>query len=101
MINYWAGKVRYVVGITGDPRILIVDGLPPFGVECRVSSVSVRFGELRSAQLGSSECTLWWTIRYFIPDLVLAVSWRASHHSSRARSTLYTSLPTPHTSLLD
>ena len=40
-----AGKVHDVVGITGIPRILILDGLTPFGasVECRVSLSS---GEL-------------------------------------------------------
>jgi len=70
-----AGKVHDVVGITGIPRILILDGLTPFGasVECRVSLSS---GELRSAQLGSSGWgVLWWIIRYFISDL-LAASWR-------------------------
>ena len=40
-----AGKVHDVVGISGDPRILILDGLTPFEVsvrvfEYRVSSVS-------------------------------------------------------------
>ena len=70
-----AGKVHDVVGITGNPRILILDGLTPFGasVECRVSLSS---GELRSAQLGSSGWgVLWWIIRYFISDLLLAASW--------------------------
>ena len=68
-----------MVGITGDPRILILDGLTPFGVSVRVScGVSLGFGELRSAQLGSSEWgSSWWIIRYFTPDhLLLAVSWR-------------------------
>ena len=42
-------------------------------VECRVS---VHSGELRSAQLGSSEwCTLRPDNKYVIPNLVLAVSW--------------------------
>ena len=51
-----------MVGITGDPRVLILDGLAPFGVGCRVL---VRSRKLRSGQLGPSEwCTLWWIIRY-------------------------------------
>ena len=29
-----------MVGMTGDFRILILDGLTPFRVECRVSSVA-------------------------------------------------------------
>ena len=37
VITYWPGKVHGVVEIAGDPRILILDGLTPFGVECRVS----------------------------------------------------------------
>ena len=56
-----------MVGITGDPRMLILDGLTAFGisvvcsgvwstgVECRVS---VRSGALRSGQLGSSGCLM-------------------------------------------
>ena len=37
-----ARNVHDMVGITGDPRILILDGLTPCGVsvECRVSCVS-------------------------------------------------------------
>ena len=61
-----------MVGITRDPRILILDGLTPFGVsfrvfECRVSCVS-SFRALRSGQVGSSEwCTLlWWIARCLI-----------------------------------
>ena len=40
-----------MVGITGDPRILILDGLTPFGVSAE-RRVSVHSGELRSGQLG-------------------------------------------------
>ena len=62
--THWPRKVHDVVGITGDLRILIMDGLTPFGdgggvssVECRVSLLS---GELRSAQISPSEwCILW------------------------------------------
>ena len=68
-----------MVGITGDPRILILDGLTPFGIECRVSA---RSGELRSAQLGSSErCTLLWIVPYFVPDRLMAAPCMI-HHSS-------------------
>ena len=40
-----------------------------------MSSVVCQFiPEKSSDQLGPSEwCTLWWMIRYFIPDLLLAV----------------------------
>ena len=33
VITCWLGKLIDVLGITGDPRILILDGLTPFGVE--------------------------------------------------------------------
>ena len=75
VITYWPRKVHGVVRITDDSRILILDGLTPFGVsvECRVSLGS---GELRAGQLGPSEwCTLRWTIKCMISDLLLAASW--------------------------
>ena len=76
LVTCWPGKVHGVVMITGDPTILILDGLTPFegSVECFVSLGS---GKRRSAQLGSSGWgVLWWIIKYFIPDLLLAASWR-------------------------
>ena len=39
VVTHWPGKGHDVVAINGDPRILISDGLTPFSVECRVSSV--------------------------------------------------------------
>ena len=69
--------------VTGDPSVLIWMVRRPsahFDLHCIFSSecpVSLDSGELGSAQLGSSEWgILWWIIRYVIPDLVLAVSWR-------------------------
>ena len=47
VITYWPENVHDVDGITGDPRIFILDGLTPFGVSVcfslRVSSVLCRF----------------------------------------------------------
>ena len=63
-----------MVGITGDLKILFLDGLTPFrvSVECRVSLGS---GELRSDQLGPSEwCALRRIITYATSDLLLAAS---------------------------
>ena len=72
-----------MVGMTGGPSILILDGLTPLG-----SSVSVRSRALRYGQLGSSEWgTLRWMIKYFIPDLLLVVSWLhagPAHHREEA-----------------
>ena len=76
-----------------------MDGLAPFGVSvCRVCIVCVRStgvqcgvsgrsGALRPGQLGPSEwCTiLWWIIRHFIFDLLLAVSWRLHALSNTPR----------------
>ena len=73
LITYWPGIVHDVVGITGDPRILILGGLSPF--EC---SLPARSRALRGGQLGSSEWgTLRWIIKYLIRDLLLATSWAA------------------------
>ena len=38
VITYWPGRVHDVVGIVGDPRILILDGSIPSGVSvvCRL-----------------------------------------------------------------
>ena len=58
VVTCWPGEVHDVVGITGDPRMLILDGLTRLSVfECSsvVYGVSVRSGELRSGQLGPSE----------------------------------------------
>ena len=74
VVTYWPGKVHCVVGIAGDPMILVLDGWTPFSVERRVSLCS---GELRSAHLGSSEWgILWWITRYVLPDVLLTASWR-------------------------
>ena len=57
-----------MIEMTGDPNVLILDGLTRFGG----SPVSFRSRALRSGELGPSE---WGTLRWTIQYLYLIFSW--------------------------
>ena len=69
-----------MVGITGDPRILILDGLTPFVVRVVCQFVRGHFVSVSSVRpSGVISAVKYWIIKYLTADIfLLATSWAAS-----------------------